>query len=93
MQFSPQVEFDKISFIINFLQSGDWLSILPLTAIHAGLHERTLRASRINTPPILRQLICIQSPHRSLSTAGRMLIAKITARLQKTLSDSRQLAR
>lgn len=93
VQFSPQVEFDKISFIINFLQSGDWLSILPLTAIHTGLHDRTLRAARINTPAIFRQLIWIQSPHHSLPVAGRMLITQITKQLQKTLSDSRQLAK
>ena len=93
IRFSPQVEFDKISFIINFLQSGNWFSILPLTAIHAGLHERILRTSRINTPPILRQLICIQSPHRSLSAAGRLLVTQITRQLQKALSDSRQLTK
>jgi DNA-binding transcriptional LysR family regulator len=91
IRFEPRVEFDKISFIINFLQNDNWISILPPTAVHAGLHDRTLRAASIINPPIPRQLICIQSPHRSLSTAARKLIDQITSKLQSALNDSKHL--
>lgn len=92
VRFEPRVEFDKISFILNFLQRDDWISILPLTSVHMGLHERTLRATPIANPPILRQLICIQSPHRSLGPAARKLIDRFTRELQGALRKSKDLA-
>lgn len=81
MFLSPKLEVDALIPIGDLVARTDWVTVLPSIAVHRGLADGTLTASRIVDPPILRKLVWIYPPRRPLSPAASKFMEIMSAEL------------
>lgn len=94
----PQMEFDDIKVIEDFVAGSDFFTILPPIAVHHALHTRRLQLYPI-TPNIPRRLVYVTAPERPLTLAAQLLIDELRERMidfshdisETLLNDERKL--
>lgn len=76
----PQMEFDDIKVIEDFVAGSDFITILPPIAVHHALHARRLQCYPI-TPHIPRRLVYVTAPERPLTRAAQLLVDELRERM------------
>lgn len=76
----PQMEFDDIKVIEDFVAGSDFFTLLPPIAVHRALYTGRLRLYSI-TPAIPRRLVYVTSPERPLTRAAQLLIDELRERM------------
>ncbi len=71
---SPKLELDSPPGIADFVAQSDWFTVLPSIAVSRRLGDGSLRAYRIVTPRITRQLVAVHRPDQPMSTAAARLL-------------------
>lgn len=71
---TPRLELDSPPAIADFVARTDWVTVLPSIAVGRRLAEGFLKAYRIVTPRIARQLVAIHAPDRPMSPAATRLL-------------------
>ncbi|KEX94572.1 LysR family transcriptional regulator [Pseudomonas putida] len=77
VEVTPQLEVDDLAVIEDFLRRSDWVSVLPATVLHRGLHEGALRAYPLAAPGISRRMVCVHDARRPLTPAAMLFIEMI----------------
>jgi len=87
---TAKLELDLLPAIADLVASSRLFTVLPSIAVCKRLLDGSLKAYRIVTPRITRQLVVIHHPARPMSVAAMKLVemlrqelAKATAQLQK----------
>lgn len=83
----PKLELDSLPGIAAFVASTDWFSVLPSMAVHHSLTEGSLKAYRIGTPRIARQLVAVHRPSQPLSAAASKLLEFLRDELQTVAAE------
>jgi len=81
IDLSANLELDSFTSIIELVKSSDWLTIMPAIAVTREIREGVLRARRIESPHLVRQLLWLHHPRRPLSQAAIRFKQVITAHL------------
>jgi len=79
----PTFEIDLLSTIVQFVEQSDVATILPRVVVQRRVDERTLRAHRITSPPILRHIIQVTHPKRPIGPAAHALIGIIADEIRR----------
>ena len=82
-QFVPKLEVDALPTITDLVAKSEWLSILPRILVYRQLKERVLRAHRLESPRIVRNLVWAHHPRRPMTPAARKLTELICSRLNR----------
>lgn len=82
-QFVPKLEVDALPTITDLVAKSEWLSILPRILVYRQLKERVLRAHRLKSPRIVRNLVWAHHPRRPMTPAARKLTELICSRLNR----------
>jgi DNA-binding transcriptional LysR family regulator len=84
---APKLELDSPPAIADFVARTDTLTVLPSLAVGRQLVERSLKAYRIVSPRITRQLVAIHLPDQPMSPAAvrllDMMLDGLTGALQR----------
>ena len=88
MMVAPKLELDSLPAIADFVAQTQWFTVLPSMAVSRRLVEGSLKAYRIVTPRITRQLVAIHAPNAPMSPAATRLFDLIAEELT---SASRRL--
>ncbi|MBN9887856.1 LysR family transcriptional regulator [Salipiger abyssi] len=80
VNLAPQMEFDDLKPIEDFVMNSEFFTILPPLAVSRALRSGQLKAYRI-TPAIPRRLVCITAPDRPLSRAATLLVDELRERM------------
>lgn len=83
LMLDPQLELDSITGITEIVARGDFATVLPSTTIANSLGAGALRAHRIVSPRVVRDLIYVHHPRRPLSLAAGMLKDALSSTLAK----------
>lgn len=86
LEVTPQLEVDDLAVIEDFLRRSDWVSLLPATVLHRGLHEGALRAYPLAAPGITRRMVCVYDPRRPLTPAAMLFIEVIGKNMMAALN-------
>lgn len=84
----PQLEFDELKTIEEFVKGSDCFTIMPPVAVHRALAAGDL-ASLATTPRITREIVCAYSPVRGLSPAAERFIAQLSECMASTVRFNR----
>ena len=76
----PQMEFDDLKPIEDFVTHSDFFTLLPPLAVSRALRSGQLKAYPI-TPNIPRRLVYITAPDRPLSRAAELLVDELRERM------------
>ncbi len=71
---TPKLELDLLPAIADFVAGSRLFTILPSIAVRRQLMDGSLKAYRIVTPRIIRQLIVVHHPGQPLSAAATKLV-------------------
>jgi LysR family transcriptional regulator, nitrogen assimilation regulatory protein len=72
---APKLELDSPPAIADFVACSRWVTVLPSIAVSRRLIEGSLKAYRIVTPRITRQLVAVHHPRQPMSPAATRFIA------------------
>lgn len=86
IRLAPQLEFDEIKTIEEFVQRTDIFTILPPIAVHRALRSGLLKSFPIS-PWITRNIVCVHSPRRGLSPAAKLFIDQLQESMGAAVSD------
>jgi LysR family transcriptional regulator, nitrogen assimilation regulatory protein len=75
------MELETLPTICDLAATGTIRTILPLTAVQAGLKAGTLVAQKIDSPPISRELILAHAPHRAAAPATKAVVRLIRSHI------------
>lgn len=78
MDLTPALETDSVVSIIKLVESTTFASILPRSAVHRRLERGRLQWRSINSPHLIRQVVCATHPRRPLNPASAALIEILT---------------
>jgi LysR family transcriptional regulator, nitrogen assimilation regulatory protein len=81
LAMAPKLELDSPPAIADFVARTDWFTVLPSLAVGRRLVEGSLKAYRIVTPRITRQLVAIHAPSQPMSPAAARLFDFLAADL------------
>ncbi|HET9147194.1 MAG TPA: LysR family transcriptional regulator [Acetobacteraceae bacterium] len=84
ISIAPMLEFDSPPGLADFVARSDWFTILPSIAVSHRLQDGSLKAYRIVTPRLTRQLVAIHLPDQPMSAAAALLIDELGAALAAT---------
>jgi DNA-binding transcriptional LysR family regulator len=90
---SPKLELDSPPGLADFVAQSDWFTVLPSIAVSRRLGDSSLRAYRIVTPRITRQLVAIHLPDQPMSTAAARLLDVIAEELAEISRSLQTLIR
>ena len=71
LALAPKLELDRR---VSRISRSDWFTVLPSLAVSRQLSDGSLKAYRIVTPRITRQLVAIHLPRQPMSAAATKLI-------------------
>jgi LysR family transcriptional regulator, nitrogen assimilation regulatory protein len=81
---TPKLELDLVPAIADFVAGSRLFTILPSIAVNRQLMDGSLKAYRIVTPRITRQLVVIHHPGQPMSAAA----GKLLQILRQELADA-----
>jgi LysR family transcriptional regulator, nitrogen assimilation regulatory protein len=84
MMVAPKLELDSLPAIADFVARSEWFTVLPSIAVSRRLVEGSLKAFRIVTPRITRQLVAIHAPDVPMSPAATRLLDLMADELRAT---------
>lgn len=87
----PKLELDSPPGLVDFVARSDWFTVLPSIAVSRQLAEGSLKAYRIVTPRITRQLVAVHLPNQPMSAAASLLINELGAALAETAARTQPL--
>lgn len=75
----PAMEVDSLATVFSALREPGWVSILPASALGAGIAEQGLRSLRLVEPTIRRTLVATFPALRPPSLAAQQFVAALKA--------------
>lgn len=84
LALAPELELDSPPGLADFVARSDWFTVLPSLAVSRRLQDGSLKAYRIVTPRITRQLVAIHLPRQPMSAAATRLLDVIAEELAET---------
>lgn len=88
IKLMPQMEFDELATIEDFVMNTDFVTILPPIAVHRALSTKPLRHHLI-VPHISRKLVCAVSAGRPMSHVAELFIEALRNRMIEVTKDLR----
>jgi LysR family nitrogen assimilation transcriptional regulator len=80
----PRLEMDALTPTLELVKTGNWATILPISAIAHELEARTLRICRIDEE-MRRELVVVHHPRRPLSLAARSLVERLACDTRRAI--------
>ena len=84
----PQMEFDEMATIEDFVMNTDFVTILPPIAVHRALSTKPLRHHLI-TPHISRNLVCAVSAGRPMGHVAKLFLEALRNRMITVTAELR----
>lgn len=88
IKLMPQMEFDELATIEDFVMNTDFVAILPPIAVHRALNTKPLRHHLI-VPHISRKLVCAVSAGRPMSQVAELFVEALRDRMIEVTKDLR----
>lgn len=80
----PRLEMDALTSTLELVKSGEWVTILPVSAVLREIEGGALRIRRLSSP-IKRDLVMVHHPRRPLSLASQQLFGAFAQEFDETL--------
>ena len=82
----PQMEFDDVKTIEDFVQATGYVTLLPPITVHRALRAGGLRQSAIR-PAIVRQIVCATSRSRTMHRPARLFVEELRTRVVEVTEE------
>lgn len=76
VSLTPAVEIDSISAILKLVRESDFCTLLPRVAVRRQL-DAGLTGHAVQSPRLMRQIVCVTHPRRPPSPAASAFIATL----------------
>jgi DNA-binding transcriptional LysR family regulator len=73
-QLRPKIEIDALPSQCQLIVGSDWVGLLPRILVHRELQRGLLRAHRLRSPRVVRNLVWIQHARKPLIPAARKFV-------------------
>ena len=88
---TPRLEIDTLSAICEVVATTSFVTILPGIALQAALAAGRIKARRVRNPSIVRSVVWVTHPRRSVSAAMSAVMDVITADLTNAATSASRL--
>ncbi len=72
--FKPVSEIYSMTALLNLVEDAGFYAILPRTVVRRHARRASLRVRTIESPAMVRQIICVTHPRRPLNTASALFV-------------------
>lgn len=87
LNIAPRLELDSMASAVRLVKSGEWATILPVSAVHRSIERRTLRVHEIVRPRITRDLYIVHLATHHLSETAERFVEILRSHLLLRLRD------
>ncbi|MBX6328552.1 MAG: LysR family transcriptional regulator [Pseudolabrys sp.] len=80
---TPKLELDSLVPTLQLVRTGEWVTVLPISAVHRDIKEGALRARRFPPPGMRRELVIVHLPRQPVSLAAQKFIDILENKLKQ----------
>lgn len=85
----PSLEIDALNPTLELVKTGNWATILPISAISHELEQGTLRICRVDQD-MRRELVAVHHPRRPVSLAAQQLVDRLAVDIERAVGQAQQ---
>jgi DNA-binding transcriptional LysR family regulator len=82
----PAMEIDSMATAVRLARTGDWCTVLPISAVRHAVASGALRADTLVEPTLERRLSLVRCIGKELTTAGRTFVGSFVRFLRAAIA-------
>lgn len=80
---TPKLELDSLVPTLQLVRTGEWVTILPVSAVHRDIKKGVLKVRRFPSPGMRRELVIAHLPRQPVSLAAQRFISILESKLKQ----------